>query len=689
MKTKTKKPAAGNHTVSPFFSGGNSSGFIPVQAKLSVGKQGDQYEIEADRVAEQIVSQNNRKSESFFSPANQSVAQLFPEPAIQKKSEEEEEPVQMQPEEEDETLMPKAIDRVHGASLETENLISNNKGSGEHLNPNIQAQMEHGFGVNFESVKIHTDPGAVEASRQIGAQAFTTGNDIFFNSGKYNPETGSGKKLLAHELTHTIQQGAVAKPSNVSAIQRTPGDLSPEEIRNEEKRQFRSRNYGPITYTRNEISGSGFEASYLPASNRLNVTVRGKIRFADTLINTGGSYSSPNHFMNQGGFIPIMNALPPNVQSQILPYFQWTDDQKQIHLIRFRENLEAARTLWQDTGRSFQVDETGWEDVTAAPNININITEGQATHQTFDFGFISITNEASSDHVQVEIVKQPNASDVANITRIITAHNASTGATVNSGMIQGVRSYLGNDPGSRGTAPEGFNNFMSLESDRSDNPDSKFYFSSVMFANNESQLSDTARTELDGFFSDPMILMDNANREVSIDLDGYASAAGTSAYNRTLVESRIASVENYIDAHILNSRISTSVYTSNQSNDSDTSAEAELASSPATYDPADYRRVDIMVTREGRGGQNVFAHELGHVFGLGDEYAEVGSGYNRPAGTAATHDQLARDAGISGGALVADDNRMMSGGNEVGAAHYSTFANALNQLTSKRWKIVN
>ncbi len=78
-----------------------------------------------------------------------------------------------------------------------------------------------------------------------------------------------------------------------------------------------------------------------------------------------------------------------------------------------------------------------------------------------------------------------------------------------------------------------------------------------------------------------------------------------------------------------------------------------MAANPATHDPANFRRVDITVTREGRGGQNVFAHELGHVFGLGDEYVEVANGYNRPAGTQASHHQLAIDAGVSGGALLA------------------------------------
>ena len=306
-----------------------------------------------------------------------------------------------------------------------------------------------------------------------------------------------------------------------------------------------------------------------------------------------------------------MNALPPEVQARILPYFQWTEDQKQIHLIRFRQNLEAATALWQGTGMSLQVDETGWEDVTATPSIHLDITEGNAVQGTNAAG---ATVESASDHLQVEIVKQPSADNVANIQRIITEFNATTGASVTGGMLQGVRSYLGNDPGSHGSAPQGVNNFMSLESDRSDDAANKYYFTSVNFANNESQLSEEARAGLNTFFSDPSILMNNAERGVEIDLHGYASAPGSAKYNHTLVENRINSVQSFIDSKIDNSTINSGVYTTTPNNDSDTSAEEDLAANPTLHDPADFRRVDIMVTRQGRGGQNVFAHELGHVF---------------------------------------------------------------------------
>jgi hypothetical protein len=68
--------------------------------------------------------------------------------------------------------------------------------------------MEQAFGADFRGVRVHADIGADALSQSLQARAFTTGQDIFFKSGEYNPESSSGKQLLAHELTHTRQQGA-------------------------------------------------------------------------------------------------------------------------------------------------------------------------------------------------------------------------------------------------------------------------------------------------------------------------------------------------------------------------------------------------------------------------------------------------------------------------------------------------
>ena len=88
------------------------------------------------------------------------------------------------------------------------------------MDASTKDQMESGFGADFGGVKIHNDANAIQMNQELGSQAFANGNDIYFNEGKYNPSSKDGQHLLAHELTHTIQQGA----SNKSLVQRSPDD---------------------------------------------------------------------------------------------------------------------------------------------------------------------------------------------------------------------------------------------------------------------------------------------------------------------------------------------------------------------------------------------------------------------------------------------------------------------------------
>jgi hypothetical protein len=84
--------------------------------------------------------------------------------------------------------------------------LNSTKGLGSPLPKGVSHEMGQKIGGNFSNVRVHTDDNAVQMSKEIGAKAFTHGNDIYFNNGKYNPESSSGKHLLAHELTHVVQQ---------------------------------------------------------------------------------------------------------------------------------------------------------------------------------------------------------------------------------------------------------------------------------------------------------------------------------------------------------------------------------------------------------------------------------------------------------------------------------------------------
>ena len=221
-----------------------------IQAKMEVGPVNDVHEQEADRVAREVVRrtstpqtvQESGRAEMQRQPlaAQISGVQRVEEDELEMKRETvqraEEDELEMKREsiqraEEDELEMKReSIQRMDGMEEEEllqgkrendpayrdggaldgsiEQSIRRAKGGGESLEPGVQRQMESGFGATFGGVRIHRDAMADKLTRSVQAKAFTTGKDIFFKKGEYNPGNSAGKELLAHELTHTVQQGA-------------------------------------------------------------------------------------------------------------------------------------------------------------------------------------------------------------------------------------------------------------------------------------------------------------------------------------------------------------------------------------------------------------------------------------------------------------------------------------------------
>lgn len=165
----------------------------------------------ADKVVNQSIENTSiqKKGEEEESLQQKSLSESVT-PLQKQESVEEESPVQK--EEEEEAAQPKRenpLQRKENSQTTSKNVesgIKASKGQGGKMDYKIEAEMEKGFGTDFSDVNIHTDAKAQRMSHELGAQAFTTGNDIYFNEGKYNPDTQEGKHLLAHELTHTIQQ---------------------------------------------------------------------------------------------------------------------------------------------------------------------------------------------------------------------------------------------------------------------------------------------------------------------------------------------------------------------------------------------------------------------------------------------------------------------------------------------------
>jgi Domain of unknown function (DUF4157) len=164
-----------------------------VQFSLKVGQPGDAYEREADAMADRVVS-TPRETTSDLAPKNVSKSQ--PQQINRQQ------PAGMR------SLMRQATDsKPASAPKNLESRLQQTRGGGSPLDANTRSAMERAFNNDFSGVQIHTGQESANLNKSLGARAFTHGNDIFFNSGEYQPQSSQGKHLLAHELTHTIQQG--------------------------------------------------------------------------------------------------------------------------------------------------------------------------------------------------------------------------------------------------------------------------------------------------------------------------------------------------------------------------------------------------------------------------------------------------------------------------------------------------
>lgn len=211
------------------------SSAIGLQPKLKLGPAGDKYEREADQVAQQVVQHTDRPEPVQRTDDEDELAQAkrpgesdnllrqtvsLPPRAtpfasrisrVQRAPTRQLQPsfsLQRQPGEEEELAQTKLLHGPEGGAVEksVEQQIQAARGGGKALDKGTLSSMEQGFGANFGSVRVHTGGQADTLNRSLNSRAFTVGSDIFFRSGEYNPGSSGGKQLLAHELTHTVQQ---------------------------------------------------------------------------------------------------------------------------------------------------------------------------------------------------------------------------------------------------------------------------------------------------------------------------------------------------------------------------------------------------------------------------------------------------------------------------------------------------
>lgn len=177
-----------NRKISPVTQRGSSffgsSFFAPaVQAKLSVNTPGDKYEQEADAIANEVVQQKSNTSGTSGSTTTTG-AEVGGDGTI---------------------------------ATGTETSIASSLGAGQALPETARQEMEQRFQTDFSGVSVHTGSEASQLNRQLNAKAFTVGQDIYFDEGQYAPGSSDGDRLLAHELTHVVQQSGGS-----NTVQRDP-----------------------------------------------------------------------------------------------------------------------------------------------------------------------------------------------------------------------------------------------------------------------------------------------------------------------------------------------------------------------------------------------------------------------------------------------------------------------------------
>ncbi|WP_264536429.1 DUF4157 domain-containing protein [Flavobacterium sp. N1736] len=428
------------------FSARRGEDFFGVQAKLNIGKSNDKYEVEADKAADQIISQKqkNTSSESFFNPSpvvqkksnepqqkqketentvqEKSIAESVT-PVVQLKTEKEEtvqnktetavpespkavEKVtspksQIQPKKADEEIQSKEEDEIQskedekelqmsasadGNPNENSNLesnLNNSKGGGSALSGSVKNEMESGFGADFSNVKIHNDSNAVQMNKELGSQAFATGNDIYFNEGKYNPNSTAGKHLLAHELTHTVQQGAsTIQPKMIQKTVTAPASppTSAPASASSTASSGESISLQTATFTPPEAIASQIEAAGSRGTD-VNVTfgqwASGTIKMKK---NTDGTYNTKDNrqsinlnisYLSSLSSLNITPALAIQIQNDAISGYVTvkTGD-------RLVGNPAGLINAIRDNSEAF-----GWVgiDVTSVPNVQNSIEGGNLT----------------------------------------------------------------------------------------------------------------------------------------------------------------------------------------------------------------------------------------------------------------------------------------------------------------------
>ena len=247
-----------------------------LQRKLAIGSAHDPLEREADRVADQVLA----------GPAR-GIGRA---------------PLKIQ------RAAPGSGDGASHAPVNVHKVIAS---PGRALDSGVRHDMEQRFGRDFSQVRVHQDAAADRSARDVGARAYTVGRDIVFAAGQFEPSTGAGRRLLAHELTHVVQQSgadrrergrgaASASASGAEVLQRTPAAPT--------------NAAGPAVRDISRIridAVADFLASGLTAARTVNVHLNDA-----TIVHLSWELYNPNDVLMEGSF----STLPGNPGSTTTPF---------------------------------------------------------------------------------------------------------------------------------------------------------------------------------------------------------------------------------------------------------------------------------------------------------------------------------------------------------------------------------
>lgn len=252
-------------------------------------------------------------------------------------------------------------EREDNSSERTEDLESRlqaGKGQGQPLDDKTRGSMEGSFGSDFSGVRIHTGGEATQLSNDLNAKAFTHGNDIYFNEGSYNPETSSGKHLLAHELTHTVQQREGLRRMVQRAKEKNTADVAAEGT--VEGNVFSHPKLGSIdtgnsVITIKEIKVPGFKKEFGP-SGAFSLLKKGdserptdQIAVWEKEALKGTAFETKFHEK-----IKKEKSLPVSIKSQPVYYLRLkgsSGDSGMIFGTLAAIKTRAARPNWTDQGK--------------------------------------------------------------------------------------------------------------------------------------------------------------------------------------------------------------------------------------------------------------------------------------------------------------------------------------------------